>query len=85
VTYIDLNEASTNYVNAIGAADAALYNRIPTDFTHLNGHGSLLFGTMVSHLMTTTTKYGMEIAQYSFANKTIVAAIESGTFIYPSL
>ncbi|KAF4630277.1 hypothetical protein G7Y89_g7868 [Cudoniella acicularis] len=46
VSYIDLNEASTKYLDSIGSADAATYNRIPTDFTHLNPAGSVLFGAM---------------------------------------
>lgn len=87
ISYIDLNLASTNYLNAIGAADAALYNRIPSDFTHLNAHGSELFGTMVSWLMTSsgTTKFGREIEEFSVAKQTIVEAIKEGVFTYPSV
>src|ERR1700712_2873101 len=58
VDYIDLNEESTNYLDAIGSADAATYNRVPNDFTHLNPSGSVVFGDMVSLLLRTTTKVG---------------------------
>jgi hypothetical protein len=58
ISYIDLNEASTKYLDAIGSANAATFNRIPTDFTHLNPAGSVVFGDMVSFLLTSTTKAG---------------------------
>ncbi|KAI5196823.1 carbohydrate esterase family 12 protein [Aureobasidium subglaciale EXF-2481] len=48
---IDLNIASTNYCNAIGTEAAWGYNLHPTDYTHLNVHGSVVFGRMVSELM----------------------------------
>ncbi|KAF8860535.1 SGNH hydrolase [Acephala macrosclerotiorum] len=83
--YIDLNEASIKYLDSIGAADAATYNRIPTDFTHLNPVGSVVFGDMVSWLITETTKYGEVVGVYTRPNRTVVEAIESGSYIYPSL
>ncbi|KAI4758612.1 esterase [Aureobasidium sp. EXF-3400] len=49
--YIDLNIASTDYCNAIGPEAAWKYNLDPTDYTHLNGWGSVVFGRMVSDLM----------------------------------
>jgi hypothetical protein len=84
VSYIDLNLASTNYLNSIGKAAAATYNLIPTDYTHLNPTASIVFGAMVSNLMTTTTQWGKDIAQYSCPNKTIVADIEAGVYVFPS-
>ncbi|CZR65678.1 related to acetylesterase [Phialocephala subalpina] len=83
--YIDLNEASIKYLDSIGATDAATYNRIPTDFTHLNPVGSVLFGDMVSWLITSTTKYGEVVGEYTSPNRTVVEAIKTGTYIYPSL
>lgn len=84
MAYIDLNGASVKYLNSIGPANAATYNRIPTDFTHLNPVGSVVFGGIVSWLMTATTKYGGSISEYTRPNKTVVEAIESGIYIYPS-
>ncbi|THX03008.1 esterase [Aureobasidium pullulans] len=49
--HIDLNIASTNYCNEIGPDAAWEYNLNPTDHTHLNVHGSVVFGRMVSDLM----------------------------------
>ncbi|KAG9965854.1 SGNH hydrolase, partial [Aureobasidium melanogenum] len=49
--YIDLNIASTGYCNAIGPEAAWKYNLNPTDYTHLNAWGSVVFGRMVSDLM----------------------------------
>ncbi|KAI4730227.1 esterase [Aureobasidium sp. EXF-10728] len=49
--YVDLNAASTDYCDAIGPQEAWKYNLNPTDYTHLNGWGSVVFGRMVSDLM----------------------------------
>jgi hypothetical protein len=81
--YIDLNKASTNYLNCIGPANAALYNRILGDFTHLNIAGDILFGNMVSMLINDAlgTK---GIGRYTYPNATIEKAIERGEFLLPS-
>lgn len=84
VDYIDLNEASTKYLDAIGQNDSATYNRIPTDYTHLNPNGSILFGNMVSWLLLTTTSLSKELCAYTVPSPEIVRAITSGTYIYPS-
>ncbi|POS69948.1 GDSL-like Lipase/Acylhydrolase [Diaporthe helianthi] len=49
--YIDLNKASIAFVNAIGKDAAQAYNRDPDDRTHLNEHGSVVFGRMVADLI----------------------------------
>ncbi|KAJ9491257.1 hypothetical protein VN97_g1965 [Penicillium thymicola] len=49
--YIDLNEASTQYLNAIGPENAFTYNLNPADYTHLNVPGSALFGGIVAELI----------------------------------
>ncbi|RAK81566.1 SGNH hydrolase [Aspergillus fijiensis CBS 313.89] len=85
VDYIDLNEASTVYLDAIGATDAASYNRISTDYTHLNPVGSVVFGNMVSWLLLTTTSLAGNLADYTVPNAEIVAAIANGTYIYPEV
>ncbi|KXG49554.1 Esterase, SGNH hydrolase-type, subgroup [Penicillium griseofulvum] len=51
-TYIDLNQASTRYLNAIGPENAFTYNLNPADHTHLNVPGSILFGGIVAELIT---------------------------------
>ncbi|OIW22485.1 SGNH hydrolase [Coniochaeta ligniaria NRRL 30616] len=48
---LDLNLASLGYVDAIGSADAQTYNLNPTDMTHLNDWGSVVFGRMVADLL----------------------------------
>jgi lysophospholipase L1-like esterase len=83
IDYIDLNAASTKYLDTIGKANATTYNLIPTDNTHLNPTGSVVFGAMVSWLMTTTTRSSWDIKQYTKPNSTIVDAIERGIYIYP--
>lgn len=49
--YIDLNQASTQYLLAIGNASAQTYDLGCTDQTHLNGWGSAVFGRMVADLL----------------------------------
>jgi lysophospholipase L1-like esterase len=48
---IDLNAASTKYLNAIGEDRAHTYNLVPSDNTHLNNAGTIVFGTMVAMLI----------------------------------
>jgi hypothetical protein len=55
IDFIDLNAASTKYLNSIGEAKAVTYNLAAADFTHLNDVGSMVFRDMVSWLLTTTT------------------------------
>lgn len=84
VDYIDLNEASTKYLDAIGQNDSATYNRISTDYTHLNPTGSIVFGDMVSWLLLTTTSLGKDLREYTVPSPQVIRAIASGTYIYPS-
>lgn len=85
VQYIDLNRASTDYVNAIGQTDAWKYNLAADDRTHLNLAGEKFFGNMVSYLISTSTilKLGEATSPYLAPNAAIVAAIKSGKFILP--
>lgn len=48
---IDLNQASTLYLNAIGNASAQTYDLACTDMTHLNAWGSVVFGRMTADLV----------------------------------
>lgn len=77
---IDLNKYSTDYMNAIGQANAALYNRVADDYTHLNAAGVLLFGNMVSWLIG---NMDADFGAWLSPNATIVADIKAGTFILP--
>ncbi|GIJ91250.1 hypothetical protein Asppvi_010215 [Aspergillus pseudoviridinutans] len=82
--YVDLNKASTDYLNSIGAEKAATYNLSPTDHTHLNNHGMILFGNMMGWLLQTTIADSSKIAPYIHPRSDVVAAIEAGKYIYPS-
>jgi lysophospholipase L1-like esterase len=81
--YIDLNKYSMAYLNAIGEADAILYDRILLDNTHLNVPGDLLFGNMVGWLIGRSA-VGKAVKRYINTNATIIGDIKSGTFILPS-
>ncbi|KAK3326177.1 GDSL-like Lipase/Acylhydrolase [Apodospora peruviana] len=49
--YIDLNAASMAYVNALGKDKSQVFNLDPSDRTHLNDHGGVVFGRMVADLL----------------------------------
>jgi lysophospholipase L1-like esterase len=49
--YIDLNKVSSGFVERIGQAAADKYNLKDGDRTHLNKHGSDVFGRMVADLI----------------------------------
>jgi lysophospholipase L1-like esterase len=77
---VDLNKASTDYLNAIGEEKSATYNLDEDDFTHLNSEGSVVFGNMVAMLIDEVwpalTKYVVPVAE-------IGDAIESGMYYFP--
>ncbi|KAH7082656.1 SGNH hydrolase-type esterase domain-containing protein [Paraphoma chrysanthemicola] len=76
---IDLNAASTAYLNAIGPDNSATYNLAPTDFTHLNAPGSRVFGTMVASLIDAAVP---ELKKYVVPVKAIADAIKNGVYYY---
>ncbi|TVY75737.1 Rhamnogalacturonan acetylesterase RhgT [Lachnellula suecica] len=82
-TVVHLNEESTKYLDAIGQADAAQYNRIADDFTHLNSAGETLFGQMVGWLVT-QSNLATKVQDFIKLNGTIVKDIEAGVFILPA-
>lgn len=51
IRYLDLNLASSNYINALGNETAGVYDLEPTDRTHLNARGAKVFGRMVADLL----------------------------------
>ncbi|KAI1403609.1 carbohydrate esterase family 12 protein [Hypoxylon fuscum] len=58
-TVIDLNDASLKYINAIGKQAAYEYNYgdDKKDTTHLNPHGTVVFGRMMSDLIIRAKPY----------------------------
>ncbi|TLS25947.1 hypothetical protein PpBr36_07766 [Pyricularia pennisetigena] len=49
--FVDLNQASASYVQALGAEASKKYNSNPGDTTHLDKWGSVVFGRMVADLL----------------------------------
>lgn len=76
--FIDLNKASTDYVNALGQAGADTYNLSPSDRTHLNTLGSIVFGRLVSDLISTKYK---DVDEWVKPNKTLSALIAAGKLV----
>jgi len=73
--FIDLNKASTDYVNAIGQDAAWAYNYMGTDKTHLNLWGTIVFGRLVSDLLV--AKYS-DIALETSRNATMSYQLANG-------
>lgn len=80
-TYIDLNRASTDYLNAIGPDDAYTYNLNPTDFTHLNDQGSIVFGGLVAELILAALP---SLDTYIDVKPELATALEKGVYYWPS-
>lgn len=40
------------YLDAIGPIDGVQYNRISTDYAHMNAAGGVVFGNMVAELIS---------------------------------
>jgi len=81
---VDLNQASTNYLDAIGPVDGPAYNLNPDDFTHLSVAGSILFGNIVSILLNALPDAG-KFSAWTTPNATIAKDIKNGVFILPSV
>ncbi|KAJ4362833.1 hypothetical protein N0V95_001207 [Ascochyta clinopodiicola] len=75
--WINLNEASTKYVNAIGSAAADKYNLASGDRTHVNEWGGVVFARIVSDLLV--GKYPEEFESVTTKNETLSALIAAGT------
>jgi hypothetical protein len=75
---IDLNKASTAYVNAIGQANADKYNLAgeKVDRTHLNEWGGVVFARIVSDLLVEA--YPDRFFPFTVANATLSATIKAG-------
>ncbi|EKG11069.1 Lipase GDSL [Macrophomina phaseolina MS6] len=77
---IDLNRASTDYLNAIGQDNAYTYNLNADDRTHLNEAGSVVFGNMVAWLLDESAESGV-LRQWTEANATYVQDFKDGVYI----
>ncbi|KAJ4374898.1 hypothetical protein N0V83_001976 [Neocucurbitaria cava] len=74
--FIDLNKASTDYVNAIGENAITPYNLNGTDRTHLSDWGGVVFARIVSDLLV--EKYPSEFEEVTRKNATLSATIKAG-------
>lgn len=79
---IDLNAASMAYLNSIGEANARNYDLAKGDSTHLNAAAIVLFGNMVTGLIS-SSKLGDAVKQFLKEDAQIAAAISS--MFFPSL
>lgn len=75
--YLDLNLASTDYMNAIGEEDAQRYNLEADDATHLNPGGEIVFGRMVVDLLVGARE---DLGAYFEANEAISDKIANGEY-----
>ncbi|KAE8395034.1 SGNH hydrolase-type esterase domain-containing protein [Aspergillus alliaceus] len=77
VKYLDLNLASTNYVNAIGEENASKYNLASNDRTHLNTAGEAVFGRMTLDLLLEARE---DLNEYFDSNKALSDKIANGEY-----
>ncbi|KAL2841878.1 SGNH hydrolase-type esterase domain-containing protein [Aspergillus pseudoustus] len=79
--WANLNEASREYLNAIGEEDAMTYNLSEDDHTHLNDAGGVVFAGVVAQLLK-----GLEPSfdPYIEVDAELVAALEAGEYYYPA-
>ncbi|GFF29155.1 probable rhamnogalacturonan acetylesterase YesY [Aspergillus lentulus] len=80
--YIDLNGASTLYLNRIGPEKAYTYNLNPEDRTHLNAEGSIVFGGMVAELIEGVFA-GLKKAGYVRVDPRLKRALDRGAYYWP--
>ncbi|KAG9186681.1 hypothetical protein G6011_09789 [Alternaria panax] len=79
---IDLNAASMQYLNAIGAEKGKTYDLKAGDSTHINAQGSVVFGNLVAILIK---KEVPAISQYLKPVKDVQSALEKGVYIFPKV
>lgn len=80
--FIDLNKYSTAYLNAIGQDNAWTYNLNPTDRTHLNWVGSVVFGNLVGNLIEESS-IRKKVEDWIRLDKKVVKALKAGVYIFP--
>ncbi|KAF7557477.1 hypothetical protein G7Z17_g729 [Cylindrodendrum hubeiense] len=77
IKFLDLNIASTDYINAIGSENATYYNLSAGDKTHLNVAGETVFGRMVADLLL---RKRPDLRHYIIPNRNLSAKIWAGEF-----
>ncbi|KNG82001.1 hypothetical protein ANOM_009215 [Aspergillus nomiae NRRL 13137] len=77
IKYLDLNTASTNYVNAIGEENAMTYNLASDDRTHLNPAGEAVFGRMTLDLLLEARE---DLGEYFESNEALSEKIANGEY-----
>ncbi|CEN60924.1 hypothetical protein ASPCAL07595 [Aspergillus calidoustus] len=77
VKWLDLTTASTDYVNAIGAENAATYDLSEGDGTHINTAGGIVFGRMVADLLI---EKRADLEDYITANEALSEKIWAGEY-----
>lgn len=77
--HIDLNKASTAFVNKIGQAAADKYNWGPGDRTHLNKWAEVVFARIVSDLLVQA--YPEEFVGVTVKNETLSQGIRDGVAV----
>lgn len=77
VALLDLNAASRKYVQTIGSANADKYNLATGDRTHLNAHGTVVFGNMVADLVV---RWKPALSAYIKPDAAIVQKIAQGVY-----
>ncbi|KAI4614920.1 hypothetical protein J4E80_006426 [Alternaria sp. BMP 0032] len=79
---VDLNAASTAYLNAIGAEKAHTYNLKADDNTHLNAEGSVVFGNLVAMLLDDAVK---SVGKYVKPVSSVQVALQKGVYVFPAV
>lgn len=77
IQHLELNRASTDYINAIGQTNADYYNWEAGDRTHLNPAGERVFGRMVADLLV---RERPDLETYLVQNQAMSDKIWSGEF-----
>ncbi|KFA48760.1 hypothetical protein S40293_01589 [Stachybotrys chartarum IBT 40293] len=77
IDVLDLNKASTDYINAIGDANATFYDMEADDKTHLSAGGKIVFGRMVADLLLRERE---DLAVYFEENTELSDKIWAGVF-----
>ncbi|KAK1994775.1 GDSL-like Lipase/Acylhydrolase [Colletotrichum falcatum] len=74
---LDLNAASTDYVNAIGSENGHKYDLSPGDATHLNAAGGVVFGRLVADLLLEKRE---DLAEFIRENEALSNKLKNGEF-----
>lgn len=77
IQYLDLNRASTDYVNAIGEDNAHTYDLSDGDGTHLNTAGETVFGRLVADLLLEKRD---DLEEYFTPNEELSRKLKEGEY-----